>query len=264
MTAFRVGDRVTVRRKLGDGRAADVIGWVEMADAETITIERPGLPTTVIQRDAVLAVRILPMARGGRSPMRELPGVVLSALRGDKSLKMGEWFTDPAEPTKWYAVGDPGCAVADALAHVARSRIRASVATVSGSLTEADIQREGWVQSPALAMVMFVQRLNDYLSLPRAKAETLTAAQWDSTVAGDWLVVTSPAEPSAADPSGILSELAAVSRSAARLGARNVAVAVPAHAEAASAVLLRAGFMTHHRLVRFVQPQPPQRLSSAA
>jgi hypothetical protein len=67
---FKPDDRVTVRHRLADGSATDVVGWITAIDAERIEILSPIDRITTVERNRIILARRVPPAMGGRPPSR--------------------------------------------------------------------------------------------------------------------------------------------------------------------------------------------------
>lgn len=67
----RIGDRVSLRHRTGDGLATDVIGYLLALDDNTASLHRTGGRAgerVTVSRGSLLAVRVVPAIARGRSP----------------------------------------------------------------------------------------------------------------------------------------------------------------------------------------------------
>lgn len=124
--ALQPGERVTVRHRLADGSATDVIGWVHRLGTDRIELSLDPERRTAIERADIIAVRQVPPARGGPDPMRlgaeQLQRIIVPAWLdrhqscGDWTLRAADGFTRRANSC--LAVGDPGLPWDDAAERV--------------------------------------------------------------------------------------------------------------------------------------------------
>ena len=118
----QIGERWVIRRRLADGSAADVIGWLERIGDDEIQLSRQPGTTERIPFGVVLAARRAPAAAGGPDRLRmsaadlehiALPGwLAWHETLGDWTLRAAGGFTGPRQSC--LAVGDPGMAFAAA------------------------------------------------------------------------------------------------------------------------------------------------------
>lgn len=153
-----LGRRVTVRHRLDDGGAADVVGRVVEARQDGLVVERRDGEEVPVAGDRVVALRVVPPR-----PTRSRPalGVDVDTLvrvtsRGwpaPESLPLGDWelraagaFTGRANSAA--VVGDPGLPEGDALAAVVdfyRSRgLEPQAQVVVDSAWERRFLAAGW------------------------------------------------------------------------------------------------------------------------
>jgi GNAT superfamily N-acetyltransferase len=193
------GQRWVVRRRLPDGSATDVIGWIDVLAPEHLHLSTSeGLMHVVDRADVVLARRA-PAAAGGPPPERtsaeELEGHALSgwlALHeplGEWTLRAGGGFTGRANSC--LAVGDPGVSAAEAAQRIrefaARNGIEPRAQVVQGSQPETALRGLGWVDGYVPTDVLAV-RLADFLGttapVPRVRVtEELEVPWWNAYAA---------------------------------------------------------------------------------
>lgn len=117
LTGARPGERWVIRRRLPDGSATDVIGWInQLSDLAVESQPSATAPALWIGTDSVIAARRVPAAAGGPDPMRtsaeDLEQIALPGWLAEHE-SLGEWtlrsaggFTGRAN--SGLAVGDPG------------------------------------------------------------------------------------------------------------------------------------------------------------
>jgi ribosomal protein S18 acetylase RimI-like enzyme len=203
----RPGERWVIRRRLPDGSAADVLGWVDALTATSVRVTTAEGHTYEVDRAEVVAARRVPAAAGGPDPRRvsaealeqiTLTGwLALSEPLGDWTLRAGGGFTGRANSC--LAVGDPALPMEEAaqriVGHAAQHQIPPMAQVVLGSTAEAGLRAEGWVDSYVTTEVL-VTPLGSFLDLrppdPRVSVtETLT----DS-----WRTAYDQSRPNTADP----------------------------------------------------------------
>lgn len=154
--ALRAGERVTVRRRLADGSATDVIGWVDRVDEGRIELAIDPQHRTSIERMSIIAVRRVPPARGGRDPLRvgaeTLQQITLASWVdqqtscGDWTLRFADGFTRRANSC--LAIGDPGRswdAAADVVIDFYRLRgLEPLVQVIADDPAERALAARGW------------------------------------------------------------------------------------------------------------------------
>jgi N-acetylglutamate synthase len=169
----RPDDRLTVRHRLDDGSATDVIGWVLGLDADTIELTTGGDPAdddrrVRVARDRIILAKRVPPARGGRPPSRHTAEEVERAAAmgwidqteplGDWILRFGAGFTSRANSCA--AIGDPGLPYAEA-ARITVDRYRARglqprALVIAGSQTEDRLRELSWTDDGTATTVMAV------------------------------------------------------------------------------------------------------------
>lgn len=215
----RPGDRLTVRHRLPDGSATDVVGWLERHDAEQVVLHDLAGVAVVVGRDRIVAARRAPAARGGPGPMRtsadELEQVALpgwAALReplGEWTLRAGGGFTGRANSC--LAVGDPGVPVAEAADRIVAFSLDHGIAAraqvVVGSAQDQALQDLGWretyVRTDVLA-ARLADLLGDRHADPRVHvSEALSEPWWQAYQASRAITaprVANPLDPGADPP----------------------------------------------------------------
>ncbi len=168
------GQRWTVRQRLADGSATDLVGWIDVLAPGHLHLGTSDGRVHVVERRDVVVARRAPAAAGGPPPERtgadelerlSVPGwLALSEPLGDWTLRAGGGFTGRANSC--HAVGDPGLPVADAAARVvafaATNGIEPLASVVVGSAPEAALRSLGWVDAYVPTDVLAV-RLADLL-----------------------------------------------------------------------------------------------------
>ncbi|MDN5762291.1 MAG: GNAT family N-acetyltransferase [Microlunatus sp.] len=189
----RPGERWVLRRRLADGSATDVIGWV-IGTVPDPLLEIEGGAQIRVERGSVILAKRVPTARGGPDPRRTpaaeleraaLPGwVALSEPLGEWTLRAAGGFTDRANSA--LAVGDPGLPISDAAARVVRYAAEHDIApraqVIIGSEVDADLTGLGW-RPVSVPVEVLVTRLTTLLGddLPDpcvVVGETLDQAWW--------------------------------------------------------------------------------------
>ena len=204
----RLGERWVLRRRLADGSATDVVGWLVSIGAESRGSGRwrAGRRSTV-DRAAIILARRAPSARGGPDPRRTsaedlewaaLPGwVALSEPLGEWTLRAGGGFTGRANSA--LAVGDPGVALAEAaervIAYALDHRIAPWAQVIVGSEAEAGLVDLGWRPTYVVTDVLVCRLttlLGDDLPDPRVAV--------DEHLDEAWLAAYARSRPNDADP----------------------------------------------------------------
>lgn len=198
--AVRVDDRLTVRHRLDDGSATDVVGWVTFVDDDTVGLQ-PAAPdgdgaVVTVHRDRIILARRVPPARGGRPPARvSAEELELAALPGwladDEplgrwTLRFGNGFTGRANSC--LAVGDPGIPYADAAAMIIERYTAAGlppwVQVITGSEPDRRLQQLGWRPTYVPTTVMAIpltELIGDHRRSGRVTIGSgLTEAWWQS------------------------------------------------------------------------------------
>ena len=151
----RPGERWVVRRRLPDGSATDVVGWVISAEHGRLRLETSTGPEQVAAVD-VIAARRLPAARGGPDPRRtsaaelehlSVPGwAAVTRPLGQWTLRAAGGFT--ARANSCHAVGDPGMEIAEAAARIVEFASEQGIApwaqVIVGSREDRALSALGW------------------------------------------------------------------------------------------------------------------------
>ncbi len=154
-----VGRRVTVRHRLDDGSATDVVGRVLQADDRGLVLERRDGSTTPVRGDRVVALKVVPdrPVRSRRALDVDVDDLVRVTSRGwpaPESEPLGSWelraagaFTGRANSVA--VVGEPGRSVEDALeavrAFYTERGLEPRAQVVVGSPWERRFLDAGWV-----------------------------------------------------------------------------------------------------------------------
>lgn len=203
----RLGERWVLRRRLADGSATDVVGWLVSLDDGAVSLEVEGGDTVTVDRPAIILARRAPSARGGPEPGRTtaehlewaaLPGwVAHSEPLGEWTLRAGGGFTGRANSA--LAVGDPGVALAEAgervIAYATAHGISPWAQVIVGSEVEEGLVDLGWRPTYVVTDVLvcrLITLLGDDLPDPRVSVhERLDEA---------WLAAYARSRPNDADP----------------------------------------------------------------
>lgn len=153
-----VGRRVSLRHRLDDGSATDVVGRVVGADATGLVVERRDGSEWRVAADRVVALRVVPdRPRRARRALDvgvdELVRVTSRGWPAPESVPLGDWelraagaFTGRANSVA--VVGDPGVPTADALRVVhdfyTRRGLVPRAQVVVGSAWERRFLDAGW------------------------------------------------------------------------------------------------------------------------
>jgi N-acetylglutamate synthase len=203
----RRGERWVLRRRLADGSATDVIGWIERIDPETVSIVTSSGALVEVPASSIIVARRVPAAAGGPDPLRtSAEDVERYALPGwlGWSEPLGQWTLRAAgghtvRANSCLAVGDPGVPIAAAAAQVvefsAAHGIEPRAQVIAGSEIEAELRRLGWVDTHPENDVL-VCRLSTLLgeSLPDDGVEIT------ETLTDGWMEAYQRSHPSDADP----------------------------------------------------------------
>lgn len=203
----RLGERWVIRRRLPDGSATDVVGWVDALTPGTVTVSTAGGQTFEVDRSEVVAARRAPAAAGGPDPRRvsaealeqhTLTGwLALSEPLGEWTLRAGGGFTGRANSC--LAVGDPGLPITDAARRIvdyaARHQIAPMAQVILGSTAEAGLRAEGWVDSYVPTEVL-VTALGSFLGDRRTDPRVAVT----ETLTGSWTAAYGESRPNTADP----------------------------------------------------------------
>jgi GNAT superfamily N-acetyltransferase len=190
------GQRWVVRRRLPDGTATDLVGWLDVLAPGYLQLSTADGLVHVVDRADVVLARRAPPAAGGPPPQRttaeELQRHALSgwlALHeplGEWTLRAGGGFTGRANSC--LAVGDPGVPVAEATLRIRefaeRNGIEPRAQVVQGSEPERALRGFGWVDGYVPTDVLAV-RLADFLAartpaLRVRVTEDLEVPWWDA------------------------------------------------------------------------------------
>lgn len=169
-----IDDRVTVRYRLPDGSATDVVGWVTALDDRQVRIERPaadGHPQPVlVNRDRIIVAKRVPPVPGGRpvakTSAEELERIAMPGWIADAepllaehpgwTLRFGNGFTGRANSC--LAVGDPGLPYADASKIIIERYDAAGLPPWVQVITDSETDRRlvdlGWQQTYVATTVM--------------------------------------------------------------------------------------------------------------
>jgi GNAT superfamily N-acetyltransferase len=203
----QVGERWVIRRRLPNGSATDVIGWIEHVELEAISLSTARGDVVQVPARQIITARRAPAAAGGPGPQRTtaeeleryaLPGwLAWSEPLGEWTLRAGGGFSGRANSC--LAVGDPGMAIADAADRVvefsAVNGIDPWAQVIAGSDTEAELRKLGWTDVYVETGVL-VCRLGDFLggSLPDPGVEVT------EVLTPHWMEVFQRSRPNDADP----------------------------------------------------------------
>ncbi len=144
-----VGARVSVRYRLESG-ATDVVGDLEILDADQLAIRRSDGSLTAIAAPSVVAARVVGPSLLAARELEEVSGRIWPApdeeWLGRWWLRSAGGFTARAGAVR--PLGDPGRPLDDALAYVvawyASRGLPAMIRVVSGSNLGAELDRRGW------------------------------------------------------------------------------------------------------------------------
>ncbi len=193
---FKPDDRVTVRHRLDDGSATDVVGWVTAIDTERIEIVSPIDRITTVRRDRIILAKQVPPAMGGRPPSKVSADELELAARaswiadseplGNWTLRSGNGFSGRANSC--LAVGNPGMAYAQAaqliIDYFTERGLEPRAQVIAGSEAEQALRELGWQQTYVITTVMaqpLVGLLGDHPRNPRVEINTdLTNEWWQS------------------------------------------------------------------------------------
>jgi GNAT superfamily N-acetyltransferase len=203
----RLGERWVLRRRLADGSATDVVGWVVSLGSEAVTLAVEGGASVSVDRPAIILARRAPIARGGPEPSRTsaadlewaaLPGwVALSEPLGEWTLRAGGGFTGRANSA--LAVGDPGVPLAEAaervIAYAREHRIAPWAQVIVGSEVEAGLVDLGWLPTYVVTDVL-VCRLTTLLGDDLPDPQVAVDEHLDEA----WLAAYARSRPNDADP----------------------------------------------------------------
>jgi GNAT superfamily N-acetyltransferase len=149
LSADDVGARVSVRYRLESG-ATDVVGDLEILDADQLAIRRSDGSLTVVAAPSVVAARVVGPSLLAARELEEVSGRIWPApdeeWLGRWWLRSAGGFTARAGAVR--PLGDPGRPLDEALAHVvdwyASRELPAMIRVVNGSNLGAELDRRGW------------------------------------------------------------------------------------------------------------------------
>lgn len=187
----KIDDRLTVRHRLEDGSATDVLGWLHRIDESKITIltgvEADGPHYQHVDRARIILAKRVPPAKGSRPLSRvtadELEQAALPAWIADSeplgnwTLRSGRGFTGRANSC--LAVGDPGLPYADAaqtmIDYYTRRELPTMAQVIIGSEPDRRLRELGW-QDSYLNTTVMVQPLTGLIDdRPRNPTVTIRA-----------------------------------------------------------------------------------------
>jgi GNAT superfamily N-acetyltransferase len=189
-----VGARVSVRYRLLSG-ATDVVGDLEILDADQLAIRRSDGSLAVISADAVVAVRLV-----GPSLLaaRELEEVSGRSWPAPDEEWLGRWWLRSAggftaRACSVRALGDPGRSLDDALEYVvgwyASRGLPAMIQVVSGSNIGAELDRRGWSSAyESIISTVTVSRLTRLLEARGGAEPASLPVQTTSIPPNSWLL----------------------------------------------------------------------------
>lgn len=188
-----VGRRVTVRHRLDDGSATDVVGRVVHADASGLVVERRDGTLAEVRGDRVVALKRVPdrPARSRRAldvAVDELVRITSRGWPAPESVPLGDWelraagaFTGRANSVA--VVGEPGRDVADALAAVTafydERGLRPRAQVVVGSAWEDRFLQAGWLPQEGYRGGAVVQVADLHVAPPADPRVTVAASASD-------------------------------------------------------------------------------------
>lgn len=188
-----LGRRLTVRHRLGDGSATDVVGRV-LALGDSIRLERRDGSVVDVPRDAVVLWRVVPdrprrTRRAVDVDPEDLTRITSRGWAAVESLPLGGWelrasggFTGRANSVAVH--GDPGLPLDDALAEVERfyrdRGLPARAQVVVGSRWHTAFLAAGWRPSTGArpGAVVQVATLGTYRADPEGAVSTTTDDDW--------------------------------------------------------------------------------------
>lgn len=155
LAPFDEGMRVSLRHRLDDGRATDVVGLIDGLDRTSVRLVDRHDQAHVVDRAAVLVVRAVPVSRGPdpqRADARTLERIAAQSWH-DEIEPLGEWWLRYAggatnRANSCLAVGDPGLPVAAAasaiISHAQRHDLPPQAQVIVGSSEEQSLCELGW------------------------------------------------------------------------------------------------------------------------
>lgn len=196
--ALRPDERITVRRRLADGSATDVIGWVLHLDDSRIELVLAPQRRISIERAGIIAVRRVPPARGGPDPLRiEAAALQRITLPGwvDQQEPCGDWVLRSADgfsrrANSCLAVGEPGfgwdAAAERVIGFYRRRGLDPLVQVIADDPAERALTERGW-QAGGPDTDLLVIRLAQLISGRPVDDEPSPAVVLDETLGGVWL-----------------------------------------------------------------------------
>lgn len=189
----RIDDRVTIRYRLDDGSATDVVGWVTELGPAGVAVLSPGDRRTTVARERIILAKHVPPARGGRAPQRWSPDELERAAApgwiadhrplGEWLLRSGNGFTGRANSC--LAIGDPGRPYEQATRIVAGFYtdlgLEPRVQTVAGGPVERRLRDLGWVETYVRTTVMtqtLARLIGDHRRNPRVEIGSELTEDW--------------------------------------------------------------------------------------
>jgi GNAT superfamily N-acetyltransferase len=188
-----VGARVSVRYHLESG-ATDVVGDLEIADADQLAIRRSDGSLTVVSTASVVAARVVGPSLLSARELEEVSGRIWPApdeeWLGRWWLRSAGGFTARAGAVR--PLGDPGRPLDDALASVVDwygSRgVPPMIRVVNGSNLGTELDRRGWaVGAQCVVQTVTVARLVRLLGV-RAHTEPSSVVHTDAVPPSSWLL----------------------------------------------------------------------------
>jgi GNAT superfamily N-acetyltransferase len=188
-----VGARVSVRHRLLSG-ATDVVGDLEILDADQLAIRRSDGSLAVISTASVVAARVVGPSLLAARELEEVSGRVWpppdEEWLGRWWLRSAGGFTARASAVR--PLGDPGRPLDDALAYVvgwyASRGVPAMIRVVSGSNLGTELDRRGWtVTTECVVETVTVARLARRLGV-RAPVGSAQVVQTVALPPPSWLL----------------------------------------------------------------------------
>jgi GNAT superfamily N-acetyltransferase len=188
-----VGARVSVRHRVVSG-ATDIVGDLEILDAEQLAIRRSDGSLAVVSTASVVAARVVGPSVLAARELEEVSGRIWPApdeeWLGRWWLRSAGGFTARAGAVR--PLGDPGRPLDDALAYVvawyASRGVPAMIRVISGSNLGAELDRRGWgVTTECVVQTVTVARLARSLA-GRALAGLAPVVQTAASPPASWLL----------------------------------------------------------------------------
>lgn len=182
-----VDDRVTVRHRLNDGSATDVVGWLtEIGDRQVIVQSSRSGQQTAVPRERIIVAKRVPPAMGGPAPTRTAPAelervaqqgwIADTETLGEWTLRSGGGFTSRANSC--LAVGDPGTSI-EAAAGVITKYYRTQnlpplAQVIENSAEDRALSALGWHQARESATVLVIPLVSLLDDHPRDRSVTIS------------------------------------------------------------------------------------------